>query len=193
MCAAQRWCLRPWVFVEMCARAARLSRSWSLTCCTPRQGRCSAREAATVLDMAIGRARCCGAGRSRQSGRVWWTGCGKRGADLLHEAQRARWAPHSENPNGLVGGVGKGVPGAERTLLWCFGTASLAVPNELVEGRFGLITALNKHTSGDDVSAWRDLPDTARRRQRAADPTARVRQLQAGVRDGFRPYSASSR
>ena len=73
-----------------------------------------------------------------------------------------------------------------RTLLWCFGTASLAVPNELVDGRFGLIVALNKHAGRNSIGSWRQLPDTARRRQRIGDPAARVRQLQADVRDGYR-------
>jgi uncharacterized protein (TIGR04141 family) len=76
--------------------------------------------------------------------------------------------------------------GSTRTLLWCFGTASLAVPNELTDGRFGLIVALNKHAGADSIDSWRVLPDTARRRRTAGDPISRVRQLQAEVRDGYR-------
>jgi|GEM_PF-2994423 len=46
-----------------------------------------------------------------------------------------------------------------RTVVWCFDTASLVVPNEVVAGRFGLIVALNKHAA---VDAWRHLPAGAR-------------------------------
>ncbi|PZS20885.1 MAG: hypothetical protein DLM60_07980 [Pseudonocardiales bacterium] len=73
-----------------------------------------------------------------------------------------------------------------RALLWCFGSASLTVPNELVDGRFGLIVALNKHTGGSAIASWRHLPDTARRRRRTGDPAARVRRLDADIRDGYR-------
>lgn len=73
-----------------------------------------------------------------------------------------------------------------RTVLWCFGSASLAVPNHLVDGRFGLITALNKHTAGASIDSWRMMPSDARSRRRTGDPAARVRQLSAVVRDGYR-------
>lgn len=76
--------------------------------------------------------------------------------------------------------------GVTRALLWCFGTASLAVPNELTDGRFGLVVALNKHAGADSIDSWRLLPDTARRRRTTGDPISRVRQLQAEVRDGYR-------
>jgi hypothetical protein len=75
-----------------------------------------------------------------------------------------------------------------RTVIWCFGTASLVVPNELVDGRFGLIAALNKHTAGVRVPGWRQLPEGLRRRPAPADPRARVRQLSSTVRDGY-PHS----
>lgn len=73
-----------------------------------------------------------------------------------------------------------------RTVIWCFGTASLVVPNELVDGRFGLIAALNKHTAGTAIGSWRHLPEGVRRRAGTADPRARVRQLSSTVRDGYR-------
>lgn len=73
-----------------------------------------------------------------------------------------------------------------RTVIWCFGTAAQIVPNELVDGRFGLIVALNKHTAAGDVPAWRHLPEDTRRRPGHADPRARVRQLSSTVRDGYR-------
>jgi uncharacterized protein (TIGR04141 family) len=73
-----------------------------------------------------------------------------------------------------------------RTVIWCFGTASLVVPNELVDGRFGLIVALNKHTAGAEVQPWRHLPEGTRRRTRRGDPRAQVRQLSSTVRDGYR-------
>jgi hypothetical protein len=73
-----------------------------------------------------------------------------------------------------------------RTVLWCFGSASLAVPNELVDGRFGLISALNKHTAGSKIDSCRLMPGDARSRRRSGDPAARVRQLNSLVRDGYR-------
>jgi uncharacterized protein (TIGR04141 family) len=73
-----------------------------------------------------------------------------------------------------------------RTVVWCFGAASLVVPNDLVDGRFGLIVALNKHTAGTAIGAWRHLPEGTRRRLQRADPRAQVRQLSSTVRDGYR-------
>jgi len=73
-----------------------------------------------------------------------------------------------------------------RTLIWCFGVASLAVPNKLVDERFGLIVAINKHVAGEDSHPWTLLPENARRRSVAGDPSQLVRQLGADVRDGYR-------
>lgn len=75
---------------------------------------------------------------------------------------------------------------AARTALFCFGAASQVVPNELVDGRFGLIVALNKLCGGTAIDPWRPPVDAPRRRRRAADSPVSVRQLQADVRSGHR-------
>lgn len=73
-----------------------------------------------------------------------------------------------------------------RVVLFCFGTASLAVPRDVVDGRFGLLVALNKHCGGDAIPAWRPPPERTRRRRRTSDSPVAVRQLQADVRGGHR-------
>ena len=72
------------------------------------------------------------------------------------------------------------------TVLFCFGTASQVIPNELIDGRFGLIVALNKLCGGTAIPSWRPPTGAPRRRRRAGDSPVSVRQLQADVRAGHR-------
>ncbi|MGD9988622.1 DUF6119 family protein [Pseudonocardia sp.] len=72
-----------------------------------------------------------------------------------------------------------------RTVIFCFGTASQSVPKDVIDGRFGLIVALNKHCGGAAIPAWRPQRERSRRRGTADSPVA-VRQLQADVRGGHR-------
>jgi uncharacterized protein (TIGR04141 family) len=73
----------------------------------------------------------------------------------------------------------------DRWVVYCFGGASRAMPSELLDTRFGVVTALNRHATGDDLDSWREVPVGVRRRV-VGDPTARVRRVSGEVRDVFR-------
>lgn len=73
-----------------------------------------------------------------------------------------------------------------RWVVYCFGGASRSIPTELLDTRFGVVTALNRHAVGDGVDSWRDVPVGVRRRRVVGDPTARVRRVSGEVRDVFR-------
>lgn len=73
-----------------------------------------------------------------------------------------------------------------RWILFCFGGVSRSVPTELLDSRFGIITALNKQTADSGLEPWRTLPNHARRRRLNGDPKARVRNVSAEVRDGYK-------
>ncbi|TCC51521.1 hypothetical protein E0H73_41120 [Kribbella pittospori] len=73
-----------------------------------------------------------------------------------------------------------------RWVVYCFGGASRSMPTELLDTRFGVVTALNRHSVGDGVGPWREVPVGVRRRRVVGDPTARVRRVSGEVRDVFR-------
>ncbi|TDO56688.1 uncharacterized protein (TIGR04141 family) [Kribbella sp. VKM Ac-2571] len=73
-----------------------------------------------------------------------------------------------------------------RWVVYCFGGASRSMPTDLLDTRFGVVAALNRHAVGDGVDSWREVPVGVRRRRVVGDPTARVRRVSGEVRDVFR-------
>ncbi len=74
--------------------------------------------------------------------------------------------------------------GEQRWVLYCFGGISRSVPTDLIDSRFGIVTALNKQSLGDSLEPWRTVPADVRRRKPRGSPRPHVRYVQAEVHDG---------